>query len=115
MDDNDWVPDNNAISSESNLVLDKSQVLSPKHNITYDNAFNLSIETPNILIDHNPMNSKKKNETTPNKYGSRINTPKSLRRVQSESVIGSKEQVTPLPDYNAMNTPDLIVSSNSNI
>lgn len=56
------------------------------------------------------INYQKKNAVTPNKYGSKINTPKSLRRIRSESIIGSKEQVTPLPDYSSMKTPDFRVS-----
>lgn len=65
---------------------------------------NLNSQTPTI------SNTQKINAITPNKYGSKIKTPKSLRRVQSESIIGSKEQITPLPDYSAMKTPDLRVS-----
>ncbi|VVC41566.1 BTB/POZ domain,SKP1/BTB/POZ domain,Structure-specific endonuclease subunit Slx4 [Cinara cedri] len=107
--DDDWALNDNNISIENNSVLDKTKVQTLNYNNTYDNAINLDIEMPIIPIDyeHNPINFKKKNATTPNKYGCRINTPRSLRRVQSESIIGSKEQVTPLPDYSIMKTPDL--------
>lgn len=113
---NDEKPNNNDIpfiSTESNSLFDERKVQTPKHNYTYyNNDINLDIET---LTNHNLRSSKKKNAVTPNKYGNRINTPKSLRRVQSESVIGSKEQVTPLLDYSAMKTPDLRVSTNREI
>lgn len=72
----------------------------------------LTLSTTIVTSNHsNQINSNKKNIMTPNKYGSRISTPKSFRRIQSESFIGSKEQVTPLPDYSAMKTPDLRVSN----
>lgn len=113
--ENDCKPDNSDIPyvpTENNLVLDETKVQSQKHNYTYDNAINLDIKTPIILNDYNLTNSGEKKAVTPNKYGGKKNTPKSLRRVQSESVIGSNDPVTPLPDYSAMKTPDLKVSIN---
>lgn len=111
--ENDWISDNSDIlfvPTKNNSVLDETKVQSPKHNYTYDNAINLDLKTPTTKKDYNLKNSGKKNAVTPNKYGCRENTPKSLRRVQSESVIESNDPVTPLPDYSAMKTPDFKVN-----
>lgn len=97
-------PDNSSII----LINELEEQTPPQknlHNIDLDLQTALSISKK---IGKN--NFQNKNAVTPNKYGSKINTPKSLRRVQSESIIGSKEQVTPLPDYSSMKTPDLRVS-----
>lgn len=110
-----WMPVNidfHAVSpviNEVNSVVDKPEVLTP---IKQDDACStiLNLPTPSDFSNSNIKNSQKKNTTTPNKYGSRMNTPKTIRRVQSESVIGSKDQVTPLPDYSTMKTPLLRVS-----
>lgn len=116
---NDWQPNNSInpqrispILSERNYehFENKSEEKTPTKNL---NHFNLEFQTPSTISNHcNKTNSQNKNSVTPNKYGCRKDTPKSLRKTQSESVIGSKEQVTPLPDYSAMKTPDLRVSIN---
>lgn len=92
------------LESLSVVSVDASDVQTPNRNNVQ--PVDLDLQTPTIIPNH----SGKKNSGTPNKYGSRINTPKSLRRVQSESAIEYKNQVTPLPDYSAMKTPDLRVS-----
>lgn len=98
-----------ALSESESIVLDTFEEQTQKNK--NDHNINLNLLTPsNISNCSNKTISQKNNAITPNKYGSRMNTPKSLRRVQSESVIGSKEEVTPLPDYSAMKTPDLRVS-----
>jgi len=118
MDYNDWQPINISHQSVSLPVLsDDNSIIAvneseeqtpPRKNI---HVINLDLQTPLTISNNwNKINSQKKIAVTPNKYGSKINTPKSLRRVQSESFIGSKEQVTPLPDYSSMKTPDLRVS-----
>lgn len=96
-----------ALSKSTSLVLeDEPEVQTPrKKNLTHINLL-----TPSSISSPNNINFSKKTSLTPNKYSSKISTPKSLRRVQSESVIGSKQQVTPLPDYSSMKTPDLRVN-----
>lgn len=82
--------------------------------ISENNIHHTSLDLQTSLTNSNgsTINYQKNNAVTPNKYGSRLNTPKSLRRIRSESIIGSKEQVTPLPDYSSMKTPDFRVSIN---
>lgn len=92
------------VESLSVVSVNASEVQTP--NKTNVQPVDLDLQTPTIISNC----CDKKNSGTPNKYGSRINTPKSLRRVQSESAIVCKDQVTPLPDYSAMKTPDLRVS-----
>lgn len=113
IDYNDWLPftmnSHNVspilLESEPTVFVDTSEVMTPKKDVCNVNL----VQTPTFTNNSYKINSQKKNAVTPNKYGSRLNTPKSLRRVQSESIIGSKE-VTPLPDYSIMKTPDLRVS-----
>lgn len=114
IDYNDWQPDNMSshnvspilLESNSTVLVDTSKVMTPNKD-----GCNIDlVQTPTITNNSYRINSQKKSAVTPNKYGSRLNTPKSLRRVQSESIIGSKEKVTPLPDYSIMETPDLRVS-----
>lgn len=99
------------VLSENNSIIsvDKLEVQTPNKKVEF--PINLvSPTSANISNCTNKINSQNKNALTPNKFGNKVNTPKSLRRVQSESIIGSKEQVTPLPDYSTMKTPDLRVS-----
>lgn len=115
MDYNDWQAFNfspqhvSPVLPKSNTLLvfeDESEVQTPKKN----NLTCIHSLTPSSISNSsNNINISKKNSLTPNKYNNRISTPKSLRRVQSESIIGSK-QVTPLPDYSSMKTPDLRVN-----
>ncbi|CAI6372250.1 unnamed protein product [Macrosiphum euphorbiae] len=115
MDYNDWQPYNISpqyvspvLSEKNSLVLvNDSEVLSTPQNIV--NHINMDLQTspPTISSNVDIVNHQIKNAVTPNKYGSRISTPKSLRRVQSESIIGTNGQITPLPNYSAMKTPDL--------
>jgi len=117
MDYNDW-PVNispqyvSPVLSEKNspVLVNDSEVLSTPQKIV--NHINMDLQTSSPIISSNVdiVNHQMKNAVTPNKYGSRISTPKSLRRVQSESVIGTNGQITPLPNYSAMKTPDLRVS-----
>ncbi|KAE9529527.1 hypothetical protein AGLY_011623 [Aphis glycines] len=112
MDYNDWLPVNisprniSPVLSEKNsmIVVNDSKVLTPPSKM-----INMDLQTspPTISNNIDIVNHQMKNAVTPNKYGSRISTPKSLRRVQSESVIRTNEQVTPLPNYSTMKTPDL--------
>jgi len=118
MDYNDWQLVNISPQYLSPVLLEKystglendSEVLSTPKKIVY--PYNMDIQTspPTISCNVDIVNHQMKNAVTPNKYGSRISTPKSLRRVQSESVIGTNGQITPLPNYGAMKTPDLRVS-----
>lgn len=99
------------ILSENNSVIsvDKLEVQSPNKKIEF--PINLVSPTSTTISNcTNKISTQNKNALTPNKFGNKVNTPKSLRRVQSESIIGSREQVTPLPDYSTMKTPDLRVS-----
>lgn len=102
----------NNFLSNSLVSSNESEVLTNKK--TNNHHTSLDLKKPPSPLPTNSNGSKinyqKKNAVTPNKYGSRINTPKSLRRIRSESIIGSKEQVTPLPDYSSMKTPDFRVS-----
>jgi len=118
MDYNDWQPLDISPGYVSPVLLEKNssvlvndpEVLSTPQKIV--NHINMDSQTspPTISSNVNIVNHQMKNAVTPNKYGSRISTPKSLRRVQSESVIGTNGQITPLPNYSAMKTPDLRVS-----
>jgi len=118
MDYNDWQPVHispqyvSPVLSEKNspILVNDSEVLSTPQKIV--NPINMDLQTspPTISSNVDILNHQMKNAVTPNKYGSRISTPKSLRRVQSESVIGTNGQITPLPNYSAMKTPDLRVS-----
>lgn len=95
---------NNSVS-----LVDKLEVLTPNKKDEF--PINLVSSTSATISNcTNKISSQNKNALTPNKFGNKVNTPKSIRRVQSESIIGSKEQVTPLPDYSTMKTPDLRVS-----
>lgn len=115
MDYNDWLPVNisprnvSPVLSEKNsmIVVNYSKVLTPPNKM-----INMDLQTspPTISNNIDIVNHQMKNAVTPNKYGSRISTPKNLRRVQSESVIRTNEQITPLPNYSMMKTPDLRVS-----
>jgi len=115
MDYNDWLPVNispqnvSPVLSEKNslIMVNDSKVLTPLNKM-----INMDLQTspPTISNNIDIVNHQMKNAVTPNKYGSRISTPKSLRRVQSESVIRTNEQITPLPNYSTMKTPDLRVS-----
>lgn len=99
------------VLSENNSVIsvDKLEIQSPNKKVEF--PINLvSPTSATIPNSTNEINSQNINALTPNKFGNKVNTPKSLRRVRSESIIGSKEQVTPLPDYSTMKTPDLRVS-----
>jgi len=118
MEYNDWQPVNISPQYVSPVLLEKnsralvndSEVLStPKKCVSHINM-NLQTSPPTISSNGDIVIHQMKNAVTPNKYGSRISTPKSLRRVQSESVIGTNGQITPLPNYSAMKTPDLRVS-----
>ncbi|XP_060873200.1 uncharacterized protein LOC132947037 isoform X2 [Metopolophium dirhodum] len=115
MDYNDWQPVNispqyvSPVLSEKNspVLVNDSEVLSTPQKIV--NHINMDLQTSPPIISSNVVivNHQMKNAVTPNKYGSRISTPKSLRRVQSESVIGTNGQISPLPNFSAMKTPDL--------
>ncbi|KAL5233888.1 hypothetical protein ACI65C_001298 [Semiaphis heraclei] len=115
MDYNDWQPVNIRpqytspvlLETNSKVLENDSEVLLTPQKMVY--PYNMDIQTslPTISCNVDIVNHQMKNAVTPNKYGSRISTPKSLRRVQSESVIGTNEQITPLPNYSAMKTPDL--------
>lgn len=95
------------LSKSTSLVFEEeSEIQTPrKQNLTH-----IHLLSPSSISSPSNINFLKKASLTPNKYSSKISTPKSLRRVQSESVIGSKQQVTPLPDYSSMKTPDLRVN-----
>lgn len=113
MDYNDWQPVNISPQYISSLVLSDSNSIvneSEEQNLLSKNVPNINLDLQTPTNNSNKINFQKKSAVTPNKYGSKMNTPKSLRRVQSESIIGSNEQVTPLPDYSSMKTPDLRVS-----
>lgn len=111
MIDNPWMDYLQPINKSSQYVssdlsesvsVDASNVQTPvKHKQPVDS----NLQTPIISKYYSKTNSG-----TPDKYGSRIHTPNSLRRVQSESAIICTEQVTPLPDYSSMKTPDLRVN-----
>jgi len=118
MDYNDWQPVNFSpqyispvlLETNSMVLVNDSDVLSTPQKTVH--PFNMDLQTspPTISCNVDIVNHQMKNAVTPNKYGSRISTPKSLRRVQSEYVIGTNGQITPLPNYSAMKTPDLRVS-----
>lgn len=118
MDYNDWQPVNISpqyvspvlLEKNSTVLVNDSEMLSTPQKIV--NHINMGLQTspPTISSNVDIVNHQMKNAVTPNKYGSRISTPKTLRRVQSESVIGTNGQITPLPNYSAMKTPDLRVS-----
>jgi len=118
MDYNDWQPVNISpqyvspvlLEENSTVLVNGSEILLTPQKIV--NHINMDLQTspPTISSNVDIVNHQMKNAVTPNKYGSRISTPKSLRRVQSESVIETNGQITPLPNYSAMKTPDLRVS-----
>ncbi|XP_025205811.1 structure-specific endonuclease subunit SLX4-like [Melanaphis sacchari] len=115
MDYNDWEPVNISPLNVSPVLLEKnsmvlvndSEVLTPPKKMMSHINMDLKTSPLNISSNIDAVNHQMTNSVTPNKYGSRINTPKSLRRVQSESIIGTNEQITPLPNYSTMKTPDL--------
>jgi hypothetical protein len=115
MDYNDWQPVNISPQYVSPVLLEKNsrvlvndfEVLSTPQKIVSHINMDLQTSPPTISSNADIVIHQLKNAVTPNKYGSRISTPKSLRRVQSESVIGTNGQITPLPNYSAMKTPDL--------
>ncbi|XP_022174461.1 uncharacterized protein LOC111036656 [Myzus persicae] len=115
MDYNDWQPVNISpqyvspilFETNSTVLVNDSEVLSTPSKIAHHINMNLQTSPPTISCNVDIVNHQMKNAVTPNKYGSRISTPKSLRRVQSESLIGTNGQITPLPNYSAMKTPDL--------
>uniref|UniRef100_A0A2S2N7L0 Structure-specific endonuclease subunit SLX4 n=1 Tax=Schizaphis graminum TaxID=13262 RepID=A0A2S2N7L0_SCHGA len=111
MDYNDWPPVNISPQNCSPVLLEKNSMVNDSEILTSPKTvmINMDLQTSPPIIANNIdiVNHQMKNAVTPNKYGSRISTPKSLRRVQSESVIGTNEQITPLPNYSTMKTPDL--------
>jgi hypothetical protein len=97
------------ILSNTLMSTNESEVQTLNGKNIHPTCLNLQI-SPTTNSNGSTINYQNNNALTPNKYDSRMNTPKSLHRIISESIIGSNEQVTPLPDFSSMETPDFRVS-----